>query len=97
MNKFYQILSGSVLVLAASVFPLFGYVPPATSNNQNPNYQRETQYDIQNNYYRQPVYPVSPNYAYGYYGIGSPPPPTYDEAFPDDAAANQLYYELQNR
>lgn len=34
-------------------------------------------------------------YGYGYYG--SPPPPTPNQAFPDSAAANDLYRYLQSR
>lgn len=52
------------------------------------------------NYNYGPSYYGQPNYWGGYYpyGVfGSPPPPTPNQAFPDDAESNALYHYLQDR
>lgn len=54
----------------------------------------------QQNYAPVPYGNTVPPYGYNYQGYNyftSPPPPTPDEAFPDDAEQNALYNELQER
>lgn len=59
-----------------------------------PTYPRDE--TIYNQYYYTqptPTYPVPAPYEY----YTSPPPPTSNQAFPDDAQQNSLYRELQSR
>lgn len=69
------------------------YIQPGysdTPNEYNPN--------SYNYPYRYNSYQYRPYYYGGYNSIyNSPPPPSYDQAFPDDAEQNALYRELQSR
>lgn len=84
-------------------------IPPQQYNQiQNPytssyNFPYNSYYS--NSYYNRYNYYPSYGYGYGYaspynfgYGYyGSPPPPTYNQAFPDSARADDLYQYIRSR
>lgn len=69
--------------------------PPVQAYPVPPSYygtQAQYYYNMNNPY-------ANSNAPYGFYGgfYGSPPPPTPSQAFPDKAAADNLYRYIQNR
>jgi hypothetical protein len=89
MKIFRRFLCCSVLFLTASVGNLFAVLP----NTGNPNGQSQNVYVEPNN-----TAPSYGNNGYaGYNFLTSPPPPSTNSAFPDDAEQNALYQELQDR
>lgn len=71
--------------------PVQTYIPPPTYGTTPSEYYYYQSNPYLNNYNANP--------PYGFYGgfYGSPPPPTPAQAFPDKAAADNLYRYIQSR
>lgn len=98
MNIFSKLICGYFILLVFYSFSLQAqqYVQPPIQYPAPPQYSTPSQY-----YYNlNNPYSNSTNYQpYGFYGgfYGSPPPPTPSQAFPDKAAADNLYRYIQSR
>lgn len=91
----FVVLSTYLMTLGAQQ-----YVQPQYAQPQGQYYLSQPYYGTQSEYYYNQNNPWSPNPTqYGFYGgyYGSPPPPTPSQAFPDKAAADNLYRYIQSR
>lgn len=82
-----------------------GYLMPISAQQYIPqqavpSYMNPPYYSTPSQYYYNQNNPYANSYNYpGFYGgfYGSPPPPTPAQAFPDKAAADNLYRYIQSR